>query len=120
MNQSRPSRKRWGPRSCGHSTARHPSFEEFDATTTLKVLELGGRETNPLLNALGSNHHALFLVFKGGMAAAEVLGAHSLAARHKFVAIAVLIGVNTAYAVVAAHNVQNAQTLRSQGTLTLP
>ena len=87
-----------------------PAVQAFDAVTTLRVLELGGREVNPMMAAVASNQTA-FTAVKLGVAAGQIYGAHALAKRHRLLAIGVMAGVNAAFAVMAVHNLDVARSL---------
>jgi hypothetical protein len=84
-----------------------PLVQAADGWSTLKVIQNGGRELNPVMDVASSNR-AVFIAAKAGITIAEIYGTSALARRHKFVAIGVLAGINTAYAVFAAHNFNNA------------
>lgn len=81
-------------------------LQALDYGTTLKAIGSGvGKETNPLLRPIAGSPTALFAV-KAGTSAAIILVSERLRKnRHPAAAVALMIGVNSAYAIVTAHNV---------------
>lgn len=90
-----------------------PIVQAVDGFSTLKVVHLGGREQNPLMAPIVSNP-AAFVITRATVAFGEIYMARGLAKRNKFLAIGALAGLNTAYALFAAHNFRVAGTLQSQ------
>ena len=81
-------------------------LQALDFDTTLKAVGSGvGRETNPLLRPVVGSPAALFAV-KAGTTAAIILVCERLRKnRHPVAAVMLMIGVNSAYGIVTAHNV---------------
>ncbi|HEY3043821.1 MAG TPA: DUF5658 family protein [Vicinamibacterales bacterium] len=80
-------------------------LQAFDFYSTRSVITSGvGREGNPALREVAGLPAAL-LVVKAGTTAAIILSCERLRKnRHPVAAVALMIGVNSAYAFVAAHN----------------
>lgn len=89
-----------------------PVVQAIDGVSTLKVIRLGGRETNPLMEPFVTNT-AAFTAAKTGIAIGEMYSTHSMAGRHKFLAIATLAGLNAAYLMLAVHNFHVASALEA-------
>jgi len=80
----------------------------LDVHSTLKAIHSGGVELNPALAGLTS-HPVAFTATKAGAAAGLIYAGHRLSKRNKIQAAIMLIAINSAYAVVAAHNYQIAR-----------
>lgn len=85
--------------------------QALDIHSTLRALDRGGVETNPMLSGLTGNK-AAFIAVKGAVAASSIFAARRLAKRNKVAAIATLVAINTAYGLVAHHNYKVAARLR--------
>jgi hypothetical protein len=82
----------------------------LDFDSTLKALDTGRfREVNPLLR---SGSPTLMLAVKAGTTASIILASERLRKRHPKLAVALLIGVNAAYATVVMHNYSSVRRLR--------
>jgi hypothetical protein len=90
-----------------------PIVQAIDGISTLRVVQLGGREGNPLMAPIVGNPFA-FAATRATVAFGEIYIARSVAKRNKLLAIAALGGLNAAYAVIAAHNFKVARTLQNQ------
>ena len=90
-----------------------PIVQAVDGFSTMRVIQLGGREQNPLMAPIVSNP-AAFAVTRATIAFGEIYMAHGMAKRNKFLAIGALAGLNTAYVMFAAHNFRVARALESQ------
>jgi len=77
--------------------------QALDIHSTLKALDRGGVETNPMLKGLTGNK-AAFIAVKSAVAAGSIFAARRLAKRNKVAAIATMVAINTAYGFVAYHN----------------
>jgi hypothetical protein len=90
-----------------------PIVQAIDGISTLRVVQLGGREGNPLMAPVVGNPVA-FATTRASVAFGEICLARSMAKRNKLLAIGALAGLNAAYAVFAAHNFKVARTLQNQ------
>ncbi len=77
--------------------------QALDIHSTIKALDRGGVETNPMLSGLTGNK-AAFIAVKGAVAAGSIYAASRLAKRNKVAAIVTMVAINTAYGFVAYHN----------------
>jgi hypothetical protein len=85
--------------------------QALDIHSTLKALDRGGVEMNPLLSGLTGNK-AAFIAVKSAVAAGSILAARRLAKRNKVAAIISMVAINAAYGLVAHHNYKVAGRLR--------
>jgi hypothetical protein len=90
-----------------------PIVQAVDGFSTMKVVQLGGREQNPLMAPIVSSP-AAFAATRATIAFGEIYMAHGLAKHNRFLAIGALAGLNVAYALFAAHNFKVANTLQRQ------
>jgi hypothetical protein len=80
------------------------ALQALDVHSTLSVLDTGaGREANPVAGAIVASP-AKFVAVKAGVAAGIVLATDRLRKRNPKTALALMIGLNGAYAAIAAHN----------------
>jgi len=79
------------------------TMQALDVHSTFAALNRGGGEANPLMNGLTKNRVA-FGAVKAGVAATSIYAAHRLGKHNRVAAIALLIGINSAYAAVVSHN----------------
>ena len=86
-------------------------MQALDIHSTLKGLDRGATEGNPLMAGLTSNK-AAFIATKVGVAAGTILAARHVAKKNKVAATLTLIALNSAYAVVVSHNYRIAGNLR--------
>lgn len=78
----------------------------MDGVLTLRAVRAGATETNPLMSPF-AGHEGLMLGVKVGATTAAVMGAERLWHRgHRVSAIVLLVAINSAMAVIAAHNAQ--------------
>ncbi len=83
-------------------------LQVLDAHSTLSAVNLGARETNPLVRqALGSP--AGMLALKSGAAVGVVLLTEKLRKRNRTAAVLTMIAINSAYVTIAAHNYRTAR-----------
>jgi hypothetical protein len=78
-------------------------LQALDAHSTMQALKTGGVEANPLMRGVANQPAALFAVKAGG-AASTIWLTHKLAKRSRTGAFIVMTAVNSAYAMVVAHN----------------
>lgn len=86
-------------------------LQALDVHSTFKVLDLGGREGNPMLAGLVNNRPA-FIAVKGAIAASSIYAVSRIAKHNKFAAIAMGAALNSTYAMVVNHNYKLARSLR--------
>jgi uncharacterized protein DUF5658 len=80
------------------------AFQALDAHSTLSAAASGnGRELNPIVSGLLQRPAAL-VAFKGATTAGIVYLSHELAKRNRTAAILMMVGMNSAYGLVAWHN----------------
>jgi hypothetical protein len=79
------------------------ALQVLDAYSTMNALENGAREANPLMTGIASNKAALFGV-KAAVASSTILAMHRMSKRNRVAAIVTGIAINSAYAVIVAHN----------------
>lgn len=83
--------------------ASYVALQALDITSTYSAHETGAWELNPVIRqALGSP--AALVAFKAGSAALTIAAVNQLSKRHPKSAILLMIGVNSAYATIVAHN----------------
>ena len=97
---SRPSDSRALFTSLYVSTA---ALQALDVVSTVRALNAGAVEGNPMMSPLTRNK-AAFIAVKAGVAASTILAARSMAKRNKVAAIVTLAAINSAYAMVVSHN----------------
>lgn len=85
--------------------------QALDIHSTIKAIDRGGVETNPMLSGITGNKPA-FIALKGAVAAGSIYAARKLARKNKVAAIATLVAINAAYGFVAHHNYSVADRLR--------
>ena len=79
-------------------------LQAFDAYSTLKVLNVGGVESNPAMQGMAGNR-AAFIGTKAAVSAASILAAERLWKNHHRVGAIVLMATSNALmTAVAAHN----------------
>jgi hypothetical protein len=83
----------------------------LDAHSTMRALNAGATERNPLMSYLTS-HPPAFVALKTGAAAGLIYAGQRLAKRNKTHAVIALVAVNSAYLTIAAHNYRVASRLR--------
>lgn len=81
----------------------YAALQAFDVASTHRALANGAVEANPLVSPLLSNQASL-VAMKAGSAAAVICASEYLWKRNKAAAIATMVAVNSAYAVIVAHN----------------
>jgi hypothetical protein len=88
--------------------------QALDVHSTISVLNHGGAEGNPLLASM-VNKRPAFVAFKAAIAASSIVAARQIAGHNKIAAVALLVGVNSAYAMVVSHNYKLARELGQTG-----
>jgi len=78
-------------------------LQGLDVHSTLSAINVGGVEANPMVSPVTS-HPVAFVAMKSAVTATTLLAAHRVAGHNKAAAIAMLVGINSAYALVVAHN----------------
>jgi hypothetical protein len=79
------------------------ALQALDVHSTLSALDTGAREANPVVgSAIGSP--AGMLIIKAATAAGVVALSERLWRRNRTAAVLTMIGLNSAYAMIAAHN----------------
>jgi hypothetical protein len=94
------------PRRLGVMLPLYASFaglQMLDAHSTMRALENGGAERNPLLGDLAQQPAALF-AFKAGVTASTILLTEKLRSKHRVGAIALMVALDSFYAMVVVHN----------------
>jgi hypothetical protein len=79
------------------------TLQALDVHSTSRALDAGAGEANPLMRGVAHRPAALLAVKAGGAASAIWL-AHKLSKRSRTGAIVLMAAVNSAYAMVVAHN----------------
>ena len=82
----------------------------LDIHSTFKVLDAGGKETNPIMAPL-TKHRAAFIAAKVGITAALIYATHAISKNHKVYGAIALIVANSVVAGIAAHNYRVAKGL---------
>lgn len=89
------------------------ALQALDVHSSFSALDAGAAEANPLLLGLVPNRPA-FVAVKAGMTVAMIYGASHLAKHHRVYAIIALVGINSAYAALVAHNYHVAAVMRAR------
>ena len=79
------------------------SLQMLDAHSTLRAVRSGGVEQNPLMRGIADKPAAL-VALKAGVAASTIVLAERVRGRSRLGSIALMAALNSAYAVVVAHN----------------
>jgi hypothetical protein len=79
------------------------AFQGLDAHSTLRALEGGGREANPIVGRVVDSP-AGFVALKAGGTAGVIFLTEKLWKRNRTAAILTMIGLNSAYGAVVSHN----------------
>jgi hypothetical protein len=78
-------------------------LQVLDVHSTLRATSSGARETNPLVAGMLSSP-AVLVAGKAGVAAGMFLVSEHMRKRHPRAAVLTMLGLNSAYAIVVAHN----------------
>jgi hypothetical protein len=87
------------------------TMQALDAHSTIRALDSGAVEANPIMGGIANNRAAL-IATKAAVAAGTIYAAHNVAKKNKFAAAITLIAINSAYAFIAHHNYKVARQLR--------
>lgn len=79
------------------------TMQLLDVDSTMKSMNRGAIESNPLMSGLVSNR-AAFLATKAGVAAATIYAASRIAKNNKVAAALTLVALNSAYAMIVRNN----------------
>jgi Domain of unknown function (DUF5658) len=85
--------------------------QALDIHSTLKAVDHGAIEANPMMSGLVHNQ-AAFIGVKAGLTAGFMYVTHKMAKRNKTAAILTAAAVNSVYLVVAHHNYKVARSLQ--------
>ena len=102
---------KWTTPVLGSLQAAMVATQMLDAHSTLRAINAGGVEGNPLMGGLAKNR-AAFIGVKAAMGAGLVFATQRIGQRNKVAAIAVAAAVNSAYVMIASHNYQVARSLQ--------
>ena len=91
------------PRALGPLYISFASLQALDVTNTLRALDRGAYEANPVVAPL-VNSPAAFIAMKAGATAAVIYLTERLRKRHPVRAVFLMVGLNSAYAGILAHN----------------
>jgi hypothetical protein len=86
------------------------SMQLADYDSTVKVLNLGGVEANPIMAGIVKNR-GVFLGAKLGIAAGLVYATHNMAKQNKVAALLASVAANTAYAYISQRNYRLARSV---------
>ena len=79
------------------------ALQALDAHSTLRALDNGAAEANPLMAGLAGTPAALVAV-KAGVAASTIYLVEKVRVKSRGAAIALMVALNSAYAAIVAHN----------------
>ena len=91
------------PRALPALYASFGAFQVLDAATTIRALDRGAVEANPVVGAIASNRGALMAV-KAASFASTVYLTERLWKKNRLAAVVTMVAANSAYAVIVAHN----------------
>ena len=83
--------------------ASFAALQALDAHSTLRALDAGATEANPLMGGLSRTPAALLAV-KAGIAASTIYLVEKVRSRSRGAAIALMAALNSLYATIVAHN----------------
>jgi hypothetical protein len=78
-------------------------LQVLDTVSTQAALRSGGAEANPLLGSIAGSPAAL-LSTKAAVTGAMIFASERLWKQNRVAAVVTMIGINSAYAMIAAHN----------------
>lgn len=79
------------------------AMQALDVHSTLRALDHGAVEGNPLMENVTRNKVA-FVALKAGVAFSTVMAARNMSKRNKVAAVLTLVAINSAYALIVNHN----------------
>ena len=89
-------------------------LQAYDAYSTLKALNLGAVEANPIAQGVVGNP-ALFIGVKAAVSAASIMAAEKMwKNHHRVAAVATMVATNSIMAMVAANNAKVINTLQQR------
>jgi hypothetical protein len=86
-------------------------MQALDVHSTMRALDRGAVEANPLMSGATRNK-AAFIALKAGVALSTVMAARNMSKRNKVAAVLTLVAVNSAYAMIVNHNYKVARGLQ--------
>ncbi len=89
----------------------YAALQAIDLHTTFRALDNGAREANPLIGAFSSNKAAM-VAFKAGMTAGTIYLVRRSGIKNRTASTIMMAALNSAYAIIAAHNYHVANALR--------
>jgi hypothetical protein len=81
------------------------ALQMLDAHSTLRAIDAGGTEQNPLMRGVAS-HPAALVALKAGVAASTIVLAEKVRGRSRVGAIVLMAALNSVYTAVVVHNYQ--------------
>jgi hypothetical protein len=106
-----PARSDWSGKTLGSLYVATAVMQGLDVHSTLRALDRGATEANPLMAGVTGNR-AAFIATKAAVATATIFAARHMAKRNKVAAALTLVAINAAYIMVARHNYRVASSLR--------
>ena len=92
------------PRALAPLYVSFATLQALDVHSTLRALDGGSaREANPILGAAAGSPAAM-IALKAGAGAGLIYASERLWKRNRVAAVAMMVAVNSAYAIVVAHN----------------
>lgn len=79
------------------------ALQALDAHSTLRALDAGATEANPLMGGMARTP-AAFVAVKAGLAASTIYLVEKIRVKHRGAAIVLMAALNSLYATVVAHN----------------
>jgi hypothetical protein len=81
----------------------YAALQALDLHSTVRALDAGGIEMNPVMRGASGNPAALVAV-KAGLAASTIYFVEKMRAKHRRAAILLMTALNSAYAAIVIHN----------------
>jgi hypothetical protein len=86
-------------------------MQGLDVHSTLRGLDRGASEVNPLMRGL-VKHRGAFIATKAVVGVGTILATRQLARKHRIAAVVTLVALNAAYGAIVHHNYRVAAGLR--------
>ena len=83
--------------------ASFAALQALDAHSTMRALDAGARETNPLMRGIARTPAALIAV-KAGLTATTIYLVERMRVKSRRAAIVIMAALNSTYATIVAHN----------------
>src|SRR5262249_7056048 len=99
----RPAEAQSRPRALVPLYVSFAALQGLDVHSTLRAVEVGRRETNPIVAGMVGSP-AAFVAAKAGITAGICFASERLWKRNKTAAVLTMIALNSAYGAVVAHN----------------